>query len=188
MGCWITGLPDFILAIFAIVGFSSSRNPVLHRSPPWALGAGVSLFITSILEAVGITFFWISALEFFIILIAATQIERFVSINTGKKPLYWLFGMITLLTVFTAIVTENPTYFEAGLLTVLGTAAVRFSSTGGMLFGTEIKLPPCSPRGAMAFLSALSLVPGFRMLSAFLYTGALILLILTIAENIMGIT
>ncbi|ASJ03015.1 hypothetical protein A3L09_06970 [Thermococcus profundus] len=184
MECVIMGIPDFILAVFAIVGFLSRRNPIMYRSP-WALGVGALLLITSLLEVGGVDYSWISLLEFTIILMAGIQIERFVSTNTGKKAMYWLFGLITLLVLLTVAVTGSSLYFEAGLLIILGTAAMRFSSME-MIFGTEIRFPLLTA-GVMAFVSALSLFLGFRMLSAFLYTGTLVLLILTIVENVMSV-
>ncbi|NJF24181.1 hypothetical protein [Thermococcus sp. Bubb.Bath] len=183
MECVITGIPDFILAVFAIVGFISKRNPILYRSP-WALGVGVLLLITSLLEARGVTSLWVTFLEFTIILMAGIQIERFVSTNTGKKAMYWLFGLITSLVLLTVAVTGSFLHFEAGLLIILGTAAIRFSSLE-MIFGTEIKSPLLTS-GTMALLSALSLILGFVGLSTFLYTGAL-LLILVIVENVMSV-
>jgi hypothetical protein len=185
MGCPLTGVPDFVLAVFIIFRFFSKRNPILYHSP-WALGAGVSLFLISFLEAVGVTSLWIPFLEFVIVLIIGIQIEHFVYTNTEGKALYWIFGVITFITISIGVFTKDPVYFEVGLLVVLGTAMMRFSSMDNV-FREEIKFPLLAS-GAMAFLSAASLVLGFTMLSTFLYFGALVLLIITVAENIMGIT
>lgn len=159
MVCPLLWIPNFILAVFVIVGFFSKRNPLMYRSS-WALEGGIVLLITTLLEERGFDSPWISLLEFTIILMAGIQIESFVSANGGKKPLYWLFGVITIIVIIMVVIAGSSDYFEVGLLVILGIATIRLSSMK-TIFGREIEHPLLTS-GSMAFLSALSLLLGFE--------------------------
>ena len=177
----ISELPDILLGLLILIGFSTKKkkNPLLyHRS--YALLLGLLFSGGSIVEIIlGIN---LDVIEFFGILGILLIMERFISLNTGKRIHYEYFFLTTPLTLLAVFAFHDFKYFHVGTLGVLSILALSLRENAFILGGDMRNTLLFS--SVFALLSIGALLAGFDVLSAFLYLGAVLFLFLTVGERI----
>ena len=177
----ISELPDILLGLLIILGFftKKKKNPLLyHRPYVFLLGllfSGAS--IVEIIFAVNL-----DVIEFFGILGILLIVERFISINTGKRIHYEYFPLIVALTLLVVFAFHDLKYFHVGTLVVLSILALSLRENAFIL-GEDTRNTLLFS-SVFALLSIGALLTGFNVLSAFLYFGAVLFLFLTVGERI----
>lgn len=178
----ISGLPEMLLGVLVlIVFFGKIDNPILYRKP-YTLLLG-SVFITvSVLEiALGIN---LDVIEFLGFLGIMLIVEKFISANTGERIHYENFVLIVALTLLAVFAFRDLEYFHVGTLLVLAITALN-SRKHAFILGEDSK-DTLLLSSVFVLMSIGALLGGFKILSAFLYLGAVLLLFLTIAERVWG--
>ena len=177
----ISELPDILLGLLILIGFftKKKKNPLLyHRPYVFLLGL---LFsggpIVEIIFAVNL-----DVIEFFGILGILLIVERFISINTGKRIHYEYFLLTIPLTLLAVFAFHDFKYFHVGTLAVLSILTLSLRENAFILGGDMRNTLLFS--SVFALLSIGVLLTGFNVLSAFLYFGAVLFLFLTVGERI----
>ena len=182
MECVLTSeLPDILLGLLILIGFftKKKKNPLLYHRP-YAILLGLLFSGASIGEIIfGVN---LDVIEFFGILGILLIMERFISINTGKRIHYEYFLLTIALTLLTVFAFHDFKYFHVGTLFVLPILALSLRENAFILGGDTRNTLLFS--SVFALLSIGALLTGFDVLSAFLYLGAVLFLFLTIGEGI----
>ena len=158
----ISELPDILLGLLIIIGFSTRKNPILHHQL-YALLFGLFFIVASVGEIIfGIN---LDVVEFFGILGILLVIEKFISTNTDTRIHYEYFLSIIALTLFVVFVFHDFKYFHTGTLFVLFILALNLRSNVHLL-GEEIRNTLLFS-GILALLSITTLLTGFEVVNAF---------------------
>ncbi|MCO6042114.1 hypothetical protein [Thermococcus alcaliphilus] len=175
----LSNLPDILLGLLIITGFSTKKNPILYHQP-YALLLGLFFIGAGIGEiAFGIS---LDMIEFFGILGILLIMERFISVNTARRIRYEYFLLIVALTLLIVFISRDLEYFHVGTLLVLLILPLNLRENASLL-GEEIR-DTLLFSSIFALLSITTFLIGFEVVSAFLYFAAILFLFLTMGEKV----